>query len=147
LENGEVSDLRILLHIHDPKVAHWMGEVMDLFRPKKEHVDVKALLLKEVDDRPSTYFFAELHKTKDDINHLTKKTRAPLLEFKESLEHNNAAFNTKTLITANAPFDVCEYLHREDISLAIFELKQDIVFNRPLMGMIHKSLKKNGSDL
>jgi len=61
---------------------------------------------------------------------------------KESLEENNSTFDTKTIVTATAPYDVSLYLSDEDFGICLFELKHEAVNHKPLSTFIGRKLKK-----
>jgi len=142
MKDIELGGFSAAIHISDPKAAHWLGVVIGMFRPKNGQLAVKGVLVREIDDRPSTYFFAEIRKGREDLSLLTKKKKTPLLGLKESLQEKNSTFDTKTIVTATAPYDVCVYLGEEEFGVCLFELKHEVVNRQPLGAFIRRKLRK-----
>jgi len=92
---------------------------------------VKALLLKEISDRPSSFFFGEMYhgmvkETKPLVpgskdNRERKGFSAELDAFAKSLELN-IEVETKVLITSNIQKDVVNYIEQRLFDLALFQL-------------------------
>jgi len=75
IKDVELGSFSAAIHISDPKMARWLGVVIGMFKPKNGQLDVKGILVREIDDRPSTYFFAELRRGRDDLSLLSKKKK------------------------------------------------------------------------
>jgi len=86
---------------------------------------VKLLFLKEISDRPSSYFFSEFTSVLQDTS-LTKanKLRKNLLEdMRNSPRLKGITLQQKVLSTSNLREDVCSYVNDRPFQLALFDLE------------------------
>jgi len=120
----------VVLNVTNAKVARKMISVSSLFS-SEDGMLVKVLLLKEISDRPSTFFFGEMyHGMIKDTKPLIPGTKdrreqkgvsSELSTFAQSLELNITT-ETKVLITANIEKDVVSYTEQRSFDLALFQL-------------------------
>jgi hypothetical protein len=123
LEEGKKTESHsALLYIHDTSTAEWMAKVASLLNDAAANITLRLLMVKEVSDRPSSYFFADIyHKPA-----AKKRHRKGLAGIKSRAEKSGMELETKILVSADPPADVSSYVEERDFCMVMFELRKDV---------------------
>jgi len=124
----------VLLCINDLKFATRMVTVSSLFKSDHEIMHVRSLIYKEIDDRPSTFFFSEFYSavyTPFAKGKLLKKNN--LAYMKQSAESMGMKFEAKTLVSSDPIADVTSYIEQREFNLVLFEAYQSFEDSRSLI--------------
>jgi len=115
-----------LLSINNLGTAPWMVTICSIFGGSKENLLVKALLLTEISDRPSSYFFSEYKMKMQEapwIRDKNKVRRNILAELKNHSKQLGITVTTKPLASADLGLDVAAYASSHACNLLMFDLR------------------------
>jgi len=116
----------VLLNISDSTVATWMGTVSTLFFPKNSPTAVKAVTIREIDDRPSTYIFEEFRRKKDRalLSANARKKRNMTFEgLRAIVDLKGASFSTRILNTPHPPEDFENFVELRSFNVVMLEFQ------------------------
>jgi len=111
----------ILMYINDTRVGYWMGIVSQVFHGKKS-ISLFPLVIKEVSDRPSSYFFSDVYYKPT----TRKRGKVALAPLKSKMEKESIEYQMKTLISAHIPSDLVSYVEDNSYDIVFLEMKQTV---------------------
>jgi hypothetical protein len=124
----EVKDtFSVFLGIQNIKSAHWLVSVANLFTHGKDNFLVKALLLTEISDRPSSYWFSEYYNMVQEAPVFGKKKKLVLSDLKSNLHVPGAVeIQTKRIASADLATDVGAYCTKRTCNLLLWDMHYSV---------------------
>lgn len=110
--------------------------VASLFAKRDEHLHIRALFFKEMDERPSTFFFSEFYASiyaplsTAKQNLLKRRKNNSFASLKKAAEEQAFSFSGKALICADPTRDIIDYIDGRDFSMVLqfFSLSHNVFF-------------------
>jgi hypothetical protein len=125
-QKNDDSLYSVFLGVQNLRSAPWLVAVANLFTHGKESPLVKALLLTEISDRPSSYFFSEYYSMVQEAPVFGKKKSKLLSEIKNNLVVPGAEIATKTIASADLAGDVGAYCAKKSCKVLIWDMYYNV---------------------
>jgi len=115
------------LGVQDLSATPWMVKAVNLFSGMREGFYVKALMMNEISDRPSSYFFSEYYSMIQDMP-LTKGTKLgkTFLTVKNNAKQLGLNMDIKNIASSDLTQDVARYCTNHACNLLLFNLMYDV---------------------
>jgi hypothetical protein len=107
-----------------------MVSVSGIFGKVSEPHNVRALFIKEIDDRPSTFFFSEFYTAVYAPIDIAKgkilKKKDKFSGLKQKAEEMGVTFEVRNLICTKPAEDVVDYISQREFNVVLFEAMRNV---------------------